>query len=632
VIWATEPWSQEAGESVTEQVQDQDIAVSTLVNAISAFDTVVTVADPSGFSPTATFTILIDRERMEVTNVAGAVFTVTRGVNSHALGHAAGATVTQILDARALETLAGGGAAVTSPLDMAQVAAPATPGAGHSKLWWDTDGNVKRIDPAGTKHIVEVGPTRGDIRSYSHGSDPVGDYGLAFGRALAAVSRVYVPRGIWPTSTEVILRQHQEIYSDAAGWDDSKSAPTLGAIIQAIAAMRSVVRLGTPTAPDTINSSIDGIVADGNQLATSAIEVGNDDGTAADAAKLFRFKAMNALTQQLLFNGNQCRMTTGSLRCNVNVANPGIGLRQMGSDMISTDVSISGGNRTAWISGDEGVYVGGVHWTGNSTTNSTENLFLDTVDRILMSGIVFDTAGPLAVAHIHLKDCIRCQILDFLVSNQYALGAAAFPAILLESSGVNCSNNSFGPGKVCVNGAAHAGYTFGWQTLGGPASKFFGNELGPKVNFGSIVGVGGVPGGPATAVFDPASVMPRIVRPVTQVTASGVITEVGQIVELTDAVTIAADFHATDAFHLTNWVTGHTLGAPSNLAAGMRYTLILDNSTGGALTLNFNAAYHLLTGGSSVVVAGGKTRILTFVCGSNGTTMYETQDSGDLTT
>jgi hypothetical protein len=505
-----------------------------------------------------------------------------------------------------------------------QIATPAAPTGTDLDVLEDTDGALKVQDANATKHYLLVGPTKGDLRSYIYGSDTVGDNLNAFNRALGAVSQVYVPKGLWKVSNEVVVGQHQSLFSDAPNWDDSPDTPAQGAIIQAMTlGQRSTVRVGAG-AGQTVNGFLFGIVVDGHQLATNAGEFGNSDGSAADASKAMMCKFMNGVAITFKCVANFARLDAISVRCNKNVANPGDGFYQSGSDMVCVDMNTYAGNRNH-ILGDEGIYIGG-HWTGNSGVNSTENTLFDTIDRCLFNGIVFDTAGPSAVGHIHVLNAIRNRWTNCEISNQYTLANAAFPAILLESTGGNCSNNKFGI-DVCVNGTAHAGYTYGWSTLG-TASKFFGNNLGPG-NFGSIVGPAGIPGGPSTSIFNPASVMPRIVRPLTQVLDTGAIVEVGQMFDLVDAVTIAADFRAAEAFHLTNWVTGHTLGAASSITPGLEYKLLLENTTGGGLTLNFNAMYHLLTG-TSVTVAGGKHRVLTFLANSAGTILYAISDSGDL--
>jgi len=78
---------------------------STLAGAIAAGATSLTVASAASFSTEGTFRILVDSEIMLVTGVAGATFTVERGAEgTSAAAHSAGATVTQVLTAGALNT------------------------------------------------------------------------------------------------------------------------------------------------------------------------------------------------------------------------------------------------------------------------------------------------------------------------------------------------------------------------------------------------------------------------------------------------------------------------------------------------------------------------------------------------
>ena len=80
-----------------------NLSYSTLDASIGAGDTTLTVASAAPFSTVAQFRINIDNELMLVTGVAGAVFTVTRGVEgTAAAAHAGGAKVTQTITAAGL--------------------------------------------------------------------------------------------------------------------------------------------------------------------------------------------------------------------------------------------------------------------------------------------------------------------------------------------------------------------------------------------------------------------------------------------------------------------------------------------------------------------------------------------------
>jgi len=86
---------------------------STLVGALSATGTTLTVASASSFPTVPQFRIRVDDEIMIVTGVAGAVFTVTRHAESTtAATHAAGAVVQHPLTAAGL---------LNAPLDAANI-------------------------------------------------------------------------------------------------------------------------------------------------------------------------------------------------------------------------------------------------------------------------------------------------------------------------------------------------------------------------------------------------------------------------------------------------------------------------------------------------------------------------------
>src|ERR1017187_860807 len=77
-------------------------AASVLVGGISSSATSLTVASATAFPATGNFRILVDAgvnlEYMLVTGVAGAVFTVTRGIEgTTGVAHLTGATVVQVL-------------------------------------------------------------------------------------------------------------------------------------------------------------------------------------------------------------------------------------------------------------------------------------------------------------------------------------------------------------------------------------------------------------------------------------------------------------------------------------------------------------------------------------------------------
>ncbi|NOX53544.1 MAG: hypothetical protein GXP27_03735 [Planctomycetes bacterium] len=78
-------------------IQDNKIGtfgVSTLVSAVTATNTLITVANPDEFPTTPGFNIRIDGEEMAVTGIAGSTFTVTRGVGgTTAAAHSAGAAI-----------------------------------------------------------------------------------------------------------------------------------------------------------------------------------------------------------------------------------------------------------------------------------------------------------------------------------------------------------------------------------------------------------------------------------------------------------------------------------------------------------------------------------------------------------
>lgn len=88
---------------VTEQFANNPS--STLTGAITAGSTSLTVASAAAFSTGGNFRVLIDSEILKVTGVAGSTFTVERGAEAtSAAAHSAGATVTQVLTAGALNT------------------------------------------------------------------------------------------------------------------------------------------------------------------------------------------------------------------------------------------------------------------------------------------------------------------------------------------------------------------------------------------------------------------------------------------------------------------------------------------------------------------------------------------------
>lgn len=83
-------------------MDDVATSITTLGVACQQSDLTLSVVDPTQFPPTASpnFTIQIDQERLRVTNVAGSVFSVTRGVDGTLVAlHPAGARVTLINDA-----------------------------------------------------------------------------------------------------------------------------------------------------------------------------------------------------------------------------------------------------------------------------------------------------------------------------------------------------------------------------------------------------------------------------------------------------------------------------------------------------------------------------------------------------
>jgi hypothetical protein len=72
-------------------------------NITDTTGTSITVASSAGFPSTGTFRVIIDSELMKVTNVSGVTWTVSRGNGgSTPATHSAGATVTQLLTAEAL--------------------------------------------------------------------------------------------------------------------------------------------------------------------------------------------------------------------------------------------------------------------------------------------------------------------------------------------------------------------------------------------------------------------------------------------------------------------------------------------------------------------------------------------------
>lgn len=78
---------------------------STLTGAITAGSTSLTVASATAFPTEGNFRLLIETEILKVTGVAGATFTVERGAEATtAAAHAAGAAVTQVLTAGALNS------------------------------------------------------------------------------------------------------------------------------------------------------------------------------------------------------------------------------------------------------------------------------------------------------------------------------------------------------------------------------------------------------------------------------------------------------------------------------------------------------------------------------------------------
>ena len=80
-----------------------EVAWSTLSGAITAAVTSLTVASAAAFPASAQFTIAIENELLLVTGIAGAVFTVTRGVESTtAASHASGTGVYHVLSAASL--------------------------------------------------------------------------------------------------------------------------------------------------------------------------------------------------------------------------------------------------------------------------------------------------------------------------------------------------------------------------------------------------------------------------------------------------------------------------------------------------------------------------------------------------
>ncbi|MFO0824982.1 MAG: hypothetical protein U0792_17985 [Gemmataceae bacterium] len=85
-------------------------AQTTLASSIIAGATSLTVTSATGFPSSPQFRIQIGNELLLVTAVAGATWTVTRGIESTtAAAHSAGDTVTQVLTAGAMSGISGGG-------------------------------------------------------------------------------------------------------------------------------------------------------------------------------------------------------------------------------------------------------------------------------------------------------------------------------------------------------------------------------------------------------------------------------------------------------------------------------------------------------------------------------------------
>lgn len=89
---------------------------STLNGAINNSVTTLVVTSATGFSTQPNFRLLIDSEYLLVTAVAGASFTVTRGIEgSTAASHSNGAAVTQLLTAGGLQQLMTDHTSATDP-------------------------------------------------------------------------------------------------------------------------------------------------------------------------------------------------------------------------------------------------------------------------------------------------------------------------------------------------------------------------------------------------------------------------------------------------------------------------------------------------------------------------------------
>jgi hypothetical protein len=92
---------------------------STLFASIAPGDTSLTVNDATGFPGVGNFRLKIDSEILEVTAVAGTVFTVVRAVEPYngvqtAVGHGLGAAVDCVLTAVSVQLASVGGVAVTN--------------------------------------------------------------------------------------------------------------------------------------------------------------------------------------------------------------------------------------------------------------------------------------------------------------------------------------------------------------------------------------------------------------------------------------------------------------------------------------------------------------------------------------
>jgi hypothetical protein len=122
-------------------------ASSALSSGIGASDTTLTVNAPGAFPSSGNFRLIIDSEYILVTGVAGAVFTITRGIEgSTAASHLAFATVTHIVTAGALLQ-----AQSESPI----LSPPGTP-ISTSQAIGPTD-TFKLIQPSLTPYTITMG-------------------------------------------------------------------------------------------------------------------------------------------------------------------------------------------------------------------------------------------------------------------------------------------------------------------------------------------------------------------------------------------------------------------------------------------------------------------------------------------